>query len=134
MKAFLFTVLVLLSSIVSAADEVHWSSKYFQTVPSSDVSYISTSTIREIASSSDTFAGCKAADVITTGYGLSTGRFFEKNPLIAPLVSQGIWPLALISLGVWYVADKYGTPNTNLALNVVTCPVAVHNLWLLLVR
>lgn len=84
-----------------------------------------------VLESSDTFGACKALDVVTTGYALSTGLFIEKNPLVAPLVAHGIWPLALVSIAIWWAADRWGTPETNTALNVVTCPVAAHNLWLL---
>lgn len=79
-----------------------------------------------------TFAACKTADVVTTGYALSTGRFVEKNPLIAPLVSQGIGPLALISVFIYIIANQYDNRQVTTALNAVTCPVAAHNAWLLL--
>lgn len=136
MKIVLTVLFSLFCGVVSAATgEDHWSTKYFSSTPAAaSTIHTSTSTMWDIASSSNTFAACKAADVITTGYGLATGRFFEKNSLIAPLVSHGIWPLALISLGMWYLADRYGTPNTNVALNAVTCPVAAHNAWLLLMK
>lgn len=79
----------------------------------------------------ETFAVCKTADVVTTGYALHTGRFVEKNPLMAPLVSHGILPLAVISFGLWWLIDYYNEPTATLAVNIVTCPVAAHNLWLL---
>ena len=84
-----------------------------------------------ILESSDTFGACKTLDVVTTGYALSTGLFVEKNPLVAPFVSNGIWPLAIASFILWKIADSYDNPQANLALNAVTCPVAVHNLFLL---
>lgn len=90
------------------------------------------STVQPILESSDTFAACKTLDVVTTGYALSTGLFVEKNPFVAPLVSHGIWPLAIISFIMWKMADHYNNKSANIALNVVTCPVAAHNLWLLL--
>jgi ABC-type maltose transport system permease subunit len=79
-----------------------------------------------------TFAVCKTADVVTTGYALSTGRFIEKNPLIAPLVSQGIGPLALISIAVYFVLDHFNNRTATATMNAVTCPIAAHNAWLLL--
>ena len=89
------------------------------------------SVVDSLAGDTSTFAVCKAGDVITTGYALSTGRFIEKNPLIAPLVSQGIGPLALISVFIYIIAKQYDNRQVTTALNAVTCPVAAHNVWLL---
>ena len=88
-------------------------------------------TLVPVLESSDTFAVCKAGDVITTGYALSTGLFVEKNPLVAPFVSSGVGPLVFIGFVMWLIADRYNNPTANLVLNSVTCPVAAHNLWLL---
>ena len=88
-------------------------------------------TLIPVLESSDTFAVCKAGDVITTGYALHTGLFVEKNPLVAQFISHGIWPLVIASFILWKIADSYDNPQANLALNSVTCPVAAHNLWLL---
>lgn len=88
--------------------------------------------IKEVASDTDTFGACKVADVVTTGHALATGRFIEKNVLVAPLVSHGIFPLALISIALWYWIDQEKNDNLTMAANVITCPVAAHNLWLLL--
>ena len=82
--------------------------------------------------STDTFAVCKTADVVTTGIGLSSGLFLEKNPLVAPLVSHGILPLAIVSFAIWWILDRYNEPLATTAANVITCPVAAHNAWLLL--
>ena len=81
--------------------------------------------------STDTFAVCKTADVLSTGYALHTGHFIEKNPLVAPFVAHGILPLGIISFAIWWALDRYNEPNVTVAANVVTCPVAAHNLWLL---
>lgn len=89
-------------------------------------------TAQQVAESSNTFASCKAADVATTAYALHTGHFIEKNPLIAPLVSHGFIPLIAISIALWYVVDRYDGPKATMAANAITCPVAGHNLWLLL--
>jgi hypothetical protein len=82
--------------------------------------------------STDTFAICKATDVMTTGYALRTGHFVEKNPLVAPLVAHGILPLAIVSFGLWWLLTKADIPNAVVAANTITCPVAAHNAWLLL--
>lgn len=82
--------------------------------------------------STDTFAVCKTADVVTTGIGLSSGLFLEKNPLVAPLVSHGILPLAIVSFAIWWLIDHYDNPKATMAVNTITCPVAAHNAWLLL--
>lgn len=82
--------------------------------------------------STDTFGLCKAADVVTTGYALHTGHFIEKNPLVAPLVSHGILPLAIISFGLWWLLDRLNEPSVTAPVNAVTCGIAAHNAWLLL--
>jgi len=87
--------------------------------------------VRPVAESTDVFAVCKAGDVLTTAYAIRTGMFIEKNPLVAPLISHGYLPLIAISIGIWYLLDRYNNPAATIAANVVTCPVAVHNLWLI---
>ena len=77
------------------------------------------------------FAACKAADVITTGYALSTGRFVEKNALLAPIISQGMGPLIFISIAMVILLDALNNRDAVVAANAITCPVAVHNTWLL---
>lgn len=84
------------------------------------------------AEDTDTFAICKAADVATTGYALSTRRFVEKNPLVAPFVSNGVMPLALVSFVIWRTIAEINAADVTMAMNAVTCPVAAHNLWLLM--
>ena len=74
----------------------------------------------------------KTADVVTTGIGLSSGRFVEKNPFIAPLVSHGILPLAILSFALYEAVEWINRPSVTLAMNAVTCPVSAHNAWLLL--
>lgn len=90
-------------------------------------------TVKDAAQDTDTFAACKTADVVTTVYGVSKGIFVEKNPLVAPLVSQGFLPFALLSFAIWYAIDYVNHPDMTMAANVVTCPIAAHNA-LLLVR
>lgn len=89
-------------------------------------------TIQPIAESSDTFAVCKSVDVLTTAYGLGTGMFVEKNPLVASLLGHGWIPFVAISVALWYVIDKYNEPKVTMVANAITCPVAAHNLLLIL--
>ena len=88
--------------------------------------------LRESAESTDTFAVCKAADIATTAYALRTGMFVEKNPLVSAVISHGYFPLVAVSLVIWYALDKWQNKTATLAANAITCPVAAHNLFLIL--
>jgi hypothetical protein len=88
----------------------------------------------DVAKSPDTFIVCKAADVGLTAYALHTGLFFEKNPLIAPLVSQGIAPLALISLAIVGAVLYLQNDTATLAANAVTCPVSIWNFYTIFLK
>ncbi len=90
------------------------------------------STIKTIGESTDTFAVCKFMDISTTAYALRTGLFVEKNPLVAGLLSHGYLPLIAISIGIWYALDRMQNKTATLAANAVTCPIAAHNLFLIL--
>jgi len=95
------------------------------------ISVTGCATIQPIAESTDTFAVCKAGDVLTTAYGLGTGMLVEKNPFVASLLGHGWIPFIAISVAMWYALDKYKNPTATIAANAITCPVAAHNLFLL---
>jgi hypothetical protein len=89
-------------------------------------------TVKPIAESSETFAVCKTADVVTTAYGLGTGMFIEKNAFVASIIGNGFFPLVALSVALWYALEKHNNPKANMVANAITCPVAAHNLLLLL--
>lgn len=89
--------------------------------------------LRQVAESPDTFAICKAADVITTAVALNSGAFHEANPLLKPFIGpHNIFPLVAFSFALWWVIQHYNEPKLTLAANVITCGVAGHNAVLLL--
>ena len=84
--------------------------------------------VPEIVSSPETFAVCKAADVVTTAYILENGGV-ELNPVVKPLVAHGVFPLALVSLGMyWLFKQDFVPPGAVAIANVGTCGAVVHNL------
>jgi hypothetical protein len=87
--------------------------------------------LEEIATSTDTFAICKAADVITTAYVIEHGIGVEANPIVAPLVAHGYIPFILVSYGVYRLIKWLDNPGATLGANVITCGVAVNNLLLI---
>ena len=90
----------------------------------------SESPIAQIASSPNTFAVCKAADVLSTAKLLETGKFVEANPVIAATLQHGYFPLIAISFALWYALREIDSPSATLAANVITCGVAAHNISL----
>lgn len=85
-------------------------------------------TLEEVATSPETFAVCKAADIGTTAYILSHGGV-ENNPIVAwSLKIGGYAPLVFVSIGIYWAMTKWGTPVTNIIANGATCGVAIHNL------
>ena len=88
-------------------------------------------TLEEVAESPETFVVCKAVDIASTAYLLKIGGFMESNPLVAPLITNGVFPLILVSSGIYWVLKNYGTPSANIAVNAITCGVAVSNLLLI---
>lgn len=85
----------------------------------------------EMMQSSTTFAVCKGLDIATTAYALNYG-FVEKNPIVAASLHYGYAPIIALSVGLWYLMDKYATPEARFVSNVMTCGVGMHNLYLLI--
>lgn len=87
--------------------------------------------IQGVAESPETFAVCKAADVATTAVALSSGHFVEANPLAKVLLAHGYFPLIAVSVGMYLIIKHYNDSRLTMAANAVTCPIAAHNLFLL---
>ncbi len=89
------------------------------------------STIKTTSESTDTFAVCKTADVVTTYYGVSSGKFVEANPVVAKLLTHGWLPWIAISVGLWLVLVELDNKVVTTASNAVTCGTVGNNLFLL---
>ena len=86
-------------------------------------------TLEEVATSPETFAVCKTADILSTIYILAHGGV-ENNPIVAWSVHVGGYaPLILVSGAVyWWMKTHEEARLAIAAVNAVTCGVAVHNL------
>jgi hypothetical protein len=98
-----------------------------------------TPTIEEVATSPTTFIACKTADLVTTAVAINTGVGVEANPIAAWSMHIGevlhigaFTPLILVSAGLWWLmqSDYINTP-AKVAINAMTCGVAVNNLRVL---
>ena len=87
--------------------------------------------VEEVATSPNTFAVCKAVDIASTAYLLKTGLGVESNPVVAPLIVHGYFPLVVLSVGVYWLMTKYHNATANTVVNGVTCGVAASNLLLI---
>lgn len=88
-------------------------------------------TMETVVTSPETFAVCKALDVASTAYLISHGLGVEANPIVAPLLTHGYFPLITVSVGLYYLLIWNNNPVATGAANVVTCGVAIHNLSLI---
>lgn len=88
-------------------------------------------TIEDVATSTDTFAVCKAADVVSTAYVISRGFGAEANPVVAGLLTHGYFPFILVSIGVYYLVKQVENRMAVGAINAITCGAAVNNLLLI---
>ena len=88
-------------------------------------------TIEDVATSTDTFAVCKAADVISTIYVIEHGIGVEANPIMAGLISHGYIPFILVSAAVYWLIKQINNPIATGVSNVVTCGAAINNLLLI---
>lgn len=89
------------------------------------------STIKTTAESTDTFAVCKTADVVTTYVGVTSGKFVEANPIVAKLLTHGWLPWIAISVGLYYWLEHLDNKKLNMFANAVTCGVSGNNLFIL---
>jgi len=88
-------------------------------------------TIENIVSSPETFIACKALDIASTSYVITHGIGYEANPIVAPLIANGNFPLILLSAGVYWLMKKIENPKANSAVNILTCAAAVNNILLI---
>ena len=89
------------------------------------------STIKTTAESTDTFAVCKTADVVTTYAGVSSGKFVEANPVVAKLLTHGWLPWIAISVGLYWALVELDNKTVTTAANAMTCGAVGNNLFLL---
>ncbi len=87
--------------------------------------------VEDVATSPNTFAVCKTVDIASTAYLLKTGIGVESNPIVAPLITHGYFPLVALSIGVYWLMTKYHNATANTVANGVTCGVAASNLLLI---
>lgn len=86
-----------------------------------------------VATSTNTFAACKGADVITTAVALNSGNFVEANPILKGLIGpHNFFPLIAFSVVAWRLLVWANEPVITGAANVATCGVAASNAWKLL--
>lgn len=78
--------------------------------------------------SKETFATCRAVDVVTTLTIVGKGGV-ELNPVMAPLVANPVLFVALNGLLVWWVWQEHDkmTPEQKTVVNAAGCIGAVHN-------
>lgn len=88
-------------------------------------------TLEDVATSPETFAVCKIADVASTAYLLERGLAVEANPVVRALLVHGYAPLIAISIGLYYFLKEVNNPVATGTANAITCGVAVHNLLLI---
>ena len=88
-------------------------------------------TVENVVTSTDTFAVCKAADVISTIYVIEHGIGVEANPIMAGLISHGYIPFILFSAAVYWLIKEVNNPITTGVSNVITCGAAINNLLLI---
>lgn len=86
----------------------------------------------------ETFAVCKAADVVTTVVAVHSGAGAEVNPLLKPIVGSmtkltlgTVAPLIAVSFGIAWLVKQVNNPTVTAAATVATCGVAAHNLLVL---
>jgi hypothetical protein len=87
-------------------------------------------TAERVATAPETFAVCRAADVVTTLQIVKHGGI-EMSPLMKPLLAQGAAPFIAVQIAAtWLVLhywNEYATP-TKVALNGISCLGPAHNL------
>lgn len=87
--------------------------------------------VTDVVTSTDTFAFCKAADVVSTIYVIEHGIGVEANPIVAGLLAHGYIPFILLSAGIYWLIKEANNPVATGITNVVTCGAAVNNLLLI---
>lgn len=89
----------------------------------------STTMIKEVATSSNTFVVCRTVDVASTIGILRLGGV-ELNPILAPLLRAGFGPFIIaelaITVGVMSIWDQLSSPQ-KVIVNGLSCAPAVWN-------
>lgn len=94
-------------------------------------SLVGCATIQEAAESPDTFAVCKTVDIGTTAAIINHGGS-EMNPIAKALIGHSYIPLIAVSIAIYMILVEVNDPEITTVANAVTCPVAAHNLGVLL--
>jgi hypothetical protein len=97
-------------------------------------------TVEDVASSDRLFIACKTADLVTTAVAINTGVGIEANPIAAwsmelgkQLGIGGFTPLIIVSGALWWLMTRDDVdPRAKIAVNAMTCGVAVNNLGVIL--
>ena len=83
------------------------------------------------------FAGCAAADVATTAYGLSVNRMHEVDPLVKALTIHGLGrvagavvPVIGLSVLAYYGLKWLDKPTVTAVASSLECAGAARNLWI----
>lgn len=69
--------------------------------------------------------------LVTSSYASMEEVATEANPIVAPLITHGYFPLVALSIGVYWLMTKYHNATANTVANGVTCGVAASNLLLI---
>ena len=88
-------------------------------------------TLEEVATSPETFAVCKAVDIASTSYIITNGLGYETNPVVAKLITNGYFPLVVISAGLYWALKYFDNKPAIIAANAGTCFVAARNLMMI---
>lgn len=87
--------------------------------------------LQETAESPETFAACKTVDIATTAAIINQGGH-EMNPIAKVLIGHSYIPLIAVSIAIYMILVEVSDPEITTVANAVTCPVAAHNLGVLL--
>ena len=95
------------------------------------LSLVGCASINPIAESPETFAVCKTVDIATTA-AIINGGGHEMNPIAKALIGHSYIPLIAVSIGIYLILKEVNDPQITTVANAITCPVAAHNLGVLL--
>ena len=95
------------------------------------IGLVGCATVQEVAESPTTFAECKTLDIATTAAIINQGGH-EMNPIAKALIGHSYIPLIAVSIGIYLILKEVNDPQITTVANAITCPVAAHNLGVLL--
>ena len=86
----------------------------------------------------DAYAKCATADVLTTTIGLATNRMHESNPIVRALavkafghVGSIVVPVIGLSIAGYYLLQAINKPAVTATVTGLTCFSAARNLYLI---